>query len=409
MSNTDQKKLLAKLLLSYRGNTNFWLGMATLCFSIVLLLFSVILWVGFDELTMSGNGKGKLSDAYLTIHKNISKENITEQKLQLFSTNEIKTIISHPEVLDVGIVSSAKFPIEVSFTDGDSMHFSSSLFLEAVPARFIDNKPIDWYWQYDSPEVPVIVSTEFLNLYNYGFAPNENVPQLTKGTISSLLFNLRIGTYPNDELFIARVVGFSDRISSIIVPESFIDFGNKHYSLTGETPPARLLLHVKDPSSSDLFSFLRDRNYTFTYELLRWNKLRVIVEELDKGIAVLITVLTIVVILLFYMTLNNVLAKTKNNLIKLLELGYSTKHLNMFLLKRYALILLMVGSVAGVIAIIAQVRLSKYLNTLHIDLHTFPPPIVWYALVAVIIALMIIMSRMIARTTTHKLEFDANT
>jgi len=267
-----RRVILRKLLLRRRGNKRLWPALLSLCLGTAILLYAIILYTGFRDALSGKYDKSSIEGTYLTISKQIDAEQeITKQKPALFSNTEIRALGSLPVVQDIGMFTSARFPVEVAFK-GDSMQFSTRLFIESVPDRFIDNKPLDWYWQYTAKEVPVIVSTEFLNLYNYGYASNQGVPQLTMGTIQSLHFTLNIGTGNNAAEYTARVAGFSDRISSILVPEAFIQYGNKHFAPAQQEPqPSRLILKVKDPSDDLLVEYLHEARYETNNELLRAN------------------------------------------------------------------------------------------------------------------------------------------
>src|SRR5690606_29569662 len=114
-----------------------------------------------------------------------------------------------------------------------------------------------------------IVSVDFLDLYNFGYAPNQGVPQLTKGTIQSLTFTLKAGTGEQSQEFTARVAGFSDRISSIIVPQTFLDYANNRFAAPQPKPqqPSRLIVLVNDPSDPVFTEYLLERKYETNNEL----------------------------------------------------------------------------------------------------------------------------------------------
>jgi hypothetical protein len=398
MTRNVHKPILRKLLFGIKGNVRLWLGLTAICLGTVLLLFCILIWTGFTDVLAGKYDKDAIGREYLTLSKKISDEKIAEQKLQVFTTNEINTISSYPGVEDIGIFSSGKFPIIVTFAGGDSLSFSSNIFIESVPDRFIDDKPIDWYWQYDSPAVPVIVSTEFLNLYNFGFAPNEGVPQLTKGTIRSLSFTLRVGDSVRYEIFNAHVVGFSNRISSILVPQSFIEFGNKLFSGDKNFSPSRLLILVKDPSDEGLRKFIAEREYETNNELLRWNKLRAIIHTVSIALGVVAVSLLVMGLLVFLLFIQLTVTHSRNNIQALVQIGYNPRFLNRYIFTRYLLLLLCCMIIAGVVTVILQVRVAKYLIRLDLLINTFPSWQVWVVWSVVTVAAVVWVNRVIART-----------
>lgn len=396
MKQRPRRILLRKLLLRTQSNRRLWPALVALFMGIVLLLYAVIVWTSFTDILSGKYDKDIIEGTYLTISKVIPvQEKITTQKPALFTNTEIRALGSLPGVQDIGMFTPGLFPVEVAFT-GEDTKFTTSLFLEAVPDRFIDNKPLDWYWQYTSKEVPVILSNEFLNLYNFGYAPNQGVPQLTAGTIKTLAFTLTIGTGAYAEEYTARVTGFSDRISSILVPQSFIDYGNER-AQSQPQQPSRLIVRVKDPSDELFVQYLQERDYVTNKEMLRWNRLRTVVYAASAGIGLLAIILVVMGAAVFLLFTELTLARAKHNLQLLIQIGYSPRFLVRFMYIRYVLIILAVMITAGIAAIIAQVRTAKFILSMNLYIATFPVWEVWAALGVIAVVLLILVRRVIGR------------
>lgn len=389
MRHKSRRAILNRLLLQAHTNKRLWPALLALLFGTCMLLYAVVLWTGFKELMGGHNSKTDVYGAYLTISKAIpASEEIHKQKPKLFTNKEIRALGSLPGVDDIGMFSRGNFPVEVAFEGGDEL-FSTNLFLESVPERFIDNKPPDWYWQPSSGEVPVIVSNEFLNLYNFGYAPNQGVPQLTSGTIKALSFSFTIGKGDFTEVFTARVVGFSDRISSILVPESFIAYGNEYYAVQKPGQPMRLIIRVQDPSDELLVNYLKGRDYVTNNELLRLNKLRTVLYAAMGGMALLAIILLVMGVTVFSLFVQLTLTRAAQNLQLLTQLGYSPRFLARFVWIRYVLILIAVVVVAAVAIVMAQVRTAKAILDVNLYIATFPGWQVWATLGVVFVSLVI--------------------
>lgn len=380
MKQRPRRAILRKLLLRGRVSNRFWPAFIILCVGTFLLLCSVMLWTGFRDLLSGKFNDDSIGSSYLTISKEIPvTEKITEQKPQRFTTTEIRALASLDEVQDVGMFTSALFPVEVTL-EGENTSFSTNLFLESLPERFIDNRPLDWQWESRNAEVPVIVSTEFLNLYNFGYAPNRGVPQLTKGTIKTLDFKLTIGKGIDAETFKTRVAGFSDRISSILVPESFMQYGNQFYSEEQAALPTRLIVQLEDPSNESFISYIATRDYVTNNEQLRPNNIRKVADMLITGVGVLALLLLAFGCFTFYLFLESTMKQSARNIQLLLQLGYSPLFLRRFIYIRYLLIAGGVIISTGVMSIIAQVRMAKYAAEHNYVINTFPRWEVWAAL-----------------------------
>ncbi len=397
MSRKQRKKILRNLLLSQDGNKYLWPSLVMLCAGTLLLLLTVLLWSAFDGLLNGRNTKDPLGSTYLTISKEIQNGKLAEQKPGIFSIKEIDVLASLPQVIDVGIYNSASFPVEVSMNSGDTLSFSTKLFVEAVPDRFLFSRPVEWNWQQGKREIPVIVSREFLNLYNYGIAPNEGVPQLSEGTIRTLEFNMKVGIGLFSESYTAKVVGFSDRISSILVPMQFVEYGNLLFGDKAVTPPVRLIAQVNDPSDEGFVQFLLDRSYVTNNDLLRWNKLREVVNTVIYSIRILSVLLLLFgITLLFFFTYVN----RNNNLEKvkcLLLLGYSPRYLHRFLFLRHLFTITWVMCISAILLLIINIRVARYLYGLGLVIDKFPTIEMWGALVFIYISLLLIINMSITR------------
>ncbi len=118
-------------------------------------------------------------------------------------------------------------------------------------------------------------------IYNYVFAPSQGLPQLSEGSVKSIVLNLKAGSGDQAETFLAHEVGFSGRINgSVLAPQSFIDYGNKKWGKQDITEALSLdnTENQGDPSDTKFASYLQQHDYNTNSENLRWSKIRAIVE-----------------------------------------------------------------------------------------------------------------------------------
>lgn len=147
-----------------------------------------------------------------------------------FSEAEIADIASQPWARNVGRFNSAAFNVyaKVSF-GGSSM--GSDLFLESIPDDFFDVSPKGWGYEPGRSEfVPVIISKDYLSLYNFGFATSRGMPQVSEEVIGMVPLQLSLSGKGRQQWVNARIVGFSSRLNTIAVPEEFMDWANREFS-----------------------------------------------------------------------------------------------------------------------------------------------------------------------------------
>lgn len=370
-----QSNILRDLLLRKSNRSRLWLGWITLCVGTTLLLLSVLIWWNFQELLYGKTDNDSLGSSFITISKKVTSENMGRSELTTFKDHEIEAISKIEGVQDVGVLTSNRFPAYIRLNA--SLGFSSDIFLEAVPDRFIDKKPENWSWDPAANQVPIILSGEFLNLYNYGFALSQGLPQLSEATIQSLAFDLIVGNPLNRETLSAHVGGFSDRISSVLVPQSFMDYANKKYGNILKAAPSRLIIKITDPSDKKFTAFLEEKDYVANAESLRWSKLRSVVEVVMLATGILALLLMGISVLVFVLFIELTIARAQQALELLTQIGYAPSFLRKFMLRRFFPLMLGAVVAALLLAFLAQYAASNAVIPYELQLPKVPGYHIW--------------------------------
>lgn len=302
-----------------------WLA---LCLGMLLLFMAVVAWLDFKEILAGRDSKDSMAE-YLIIGKVIHQSNSgRDVRNNLFDTAEINIIKHTKGVQGVGLLTSNRFP--VTATIGGGMGLTTDLFLESTDDEFLDNLPADWNWQPGNNNVPVIMSNEFLNLYNYGFALSQGLPQLSQKTIRAIPF---IITIDGREQFRAQIVGFTDRISSLLVPQPFMDNMNRLYGAQITPDPSRLILKVKDPSDEKFISFLNQKNYTVNQDQLRWSRIRSVVQAIVASVGIVAVIVVGMSVLAFLLFVEITVQRAAAHIKLMMQLGYAPKALSRVLIR----------------------------------------------------------------------------
>lgn len=393
MKKRGEKKLLRKLLLVQKGSLRLWSALLALCIGTTLLLSAVMIWWNFRELLEGKYDDDSLGSTFLTVSKRVTNENMGKPVTTLFTRTEIDALSAAPQVQELGVLTSNRFSVYATLNV--SVGFSTQMFLESVPDRFIDKKPENWSWQPSMVHVPIILSSDFLNLYNYGFALSQGLPQLSESSIKSLAFDLKIGNQDHGETYSAQVVGFSDRISSVLVPESFLEYGNKNYANGIPQAPSRLIVRVKDPSDHAFIDYLNTRDYVTNTEQLRWNKLRTVVDSVVSSIGLLAIILMAVGTLVFILFIELTITRARQSIALLLELGYSPTYIAKFMISRFVPLIVITVLVSMCLLLTIQVYASGWMSKINLNIPLEPGWPVWIALIASLVLLLFSVSRAI--------------
>jgi len=211
----------------------------------------------------------------------------------------------------------------VKANGGATLPFSSDIFLEAINEKFIDTLPPSFTWKEGDDLVPVIISSDYLELYNTAFAPGRDLPQFSEKTITSLLIRLDCEGVTGTENFRANIVATSDRINTFIVPESFLKWGNRHFVNSNGPPPNKILIKTKDANDPELLKFIQQKNYRINKDKTLFGRIKQVLQAIVSGLAAFGVLVILLALVLFAFYLQLMIARSKENLQLLLTIGYS--------------------------------------------------------------------------------------
>ena len=353
-----------------------------------------MIWWNFSELLYGRSQAESLGSTFLIIGKKVTEKNMGNAAATVFTKSDIDSIRMAPQVEDVGTIASNHFPVYASM--GGRLTFATDLPLECVPDKFIDNLPGEWRWQPGSPNLPIIISSQFLDIYNYVFAPSQGLPQLSESSVKRIALNLEVGNGDNKEMFTAHVVGFSDRIGSVLAPKSFIDYGNQKFGKPGAADvTSQLIIKAKDPSDTRFASYLKQHDYTTNPENLRWSRMRSIVEVVTSATGVLALLLMGIGTLVFILFIELTIARAQHSLTLLLQIGYSPHYLSRFMIRRFMPMVLGTVIVSMLLALTAQVIAATRATNQGLNLPLIPGWPVFAALAISTLILSILVGRAI--------------
>lgn len=162
-----------------------------------------------------------------------------------------------------------------------------------------------------------------MEIYNV-FAPGYGLPQISEATASSMRL-LFICYYPDGsrEVFRGQIVALSDRINSIIVPKTFLDWANKRYGNRQEVRASRLYLKTNDANDPEFLHFLSAKNYKVNKDKTKFGRVKMILQGVFSGLGFYGLMVVVLALLLFSFYLQLMIARSRDSLQLLLTLGYS--------------------------------------------------------------------------------------
>src|SRR5690606_7733462 len=139
---------------------------------ILLLLASLQMFINLQQLLNTGSIRKDGYD-FISITRTVTNETMGQKEKNLFSKEMIESIKQHPLVTDAAPLEANLFQVELSA--GSVIPFSTNLFVESISNQFLDTLPQNFNWQPGQTFVPIIISSDFLEIFNV-FGPSYGLP-----------------------------------------------------------------------------------------------------------------------------------------------------------------------------------------------------------------------------------------
>lgn len=276
-----------------------------------------------DVKSIYSDDDGFIRKDYLVVNKKVTSANTVDGQAAAFTEEEVADMESQPWVRKVGRFSSVDYRVTASVQTG-GRGMSTYMFFESIPSEFIDVAGSQWGYEPGSQEVPIIISKDYLTLYNFGFASSAGLPQLSESFMGGIPLRLSVasedGTRRAD--FSGRVVGFSNRLNTILVPQEFMEWSNARFG----TPQAsrkgasRLIVDVSSPGDVAIAPYLESHGFEVAGDKRgsQASFLLNVITGIILAVGVVITVLSFFILLL---SLTVLMEKNREKIHALLQLG----------------------------------------------------------------------------------------
>jgi hypothetical protein len=320
-----------------------WFSYIGLGIGVLLLLCSIQMFINIQQL-LGGESSRREGYDFISISKTITNETMGQLEKNLFNENDIKEMAGQPFVQGVSPLVANRFRVQLSA--GDIIPFSTDMFLESLDNNFIDTVPPNFTWQEGQNFIPIIFSSDFLEIYNV-FAPGYGLPQISEATASQLMVYITCyGENGVKQTFRGSIVALSDRVNSIIVPKNFLDWANKTFGQTTDVKASRLYIKTKDANNPDFLNYLQQKNYKVNKDKTKFGRVKQVLQGIFSGLGIFGLLVVILALMLFSFYLQLMIARSKDNLQLLLMLGYSPNWLSNNVSKQFIPVYILVVLVA---------------------------------------------------------------
>lgn len=312
-----------------------------------------------------------MKSSYVVVSKHIGSANAITMQSSAFSDDDISDLKGQEFAKKVGSFTQMLYTVHATMGINGQSIVNSEMFFESVPDDFIDVPLRDWHFSAQSNTVPIILPRSYINMYNFGYAQSRHLPKISDSMAGLIDVKIFIpNSSGGQDIYQGRVIGFSNRLTSLLVPESFMVWSNEKYAPGKLSLPQRLLLEVKNPADEKVKAYMEDNALDLENDKLQAEKmtyfLRLVV-SLVMIIGLVISLLSLYVLILSIFLL---VEKNVTKLENLLLIGYTPKTVALPY-QCLALVLglvVLLGSLAGLVC--CRSYYMDALETLQPDMET---------------------------------------
>ena len=325
---------MQKLLFNHRNKFQLLIASIGIIIGLILLLISL-------ELYHKGkfyNESSKLLDEHtLIVQKKVSRAAHLGLGSPGFSAAEIDELKKQKFISACSPIMSNQFEVIVEINDPIIPAFNSNIFLQAIENDLIDISSNEFKWEDSNDYVPVIMPRNFLMMLNT-FLSASQLPQLSESLISNVQMNLTLGPKSKRSVVPARIVGFTNDFSSILVPSAFLKMANLKFANTKDEFQSQLVIKAVDNKLGLLESYLEDKGYESGEDQIFISRLKstIFITLICTMSLALLTLFLSVVITIQYLQM--MLSELTFEIRLMLRLGHSIQALKNIFLRFFMLV-----------------------------------------------------------------------
>lgn len=330
--------MLKKILFKFQNKIQLIIAMIGAFLGFTFLIISIHYLIRVNEF---GQGEEILGNNTMIVQKKVSSYNSINIAKTDFSEKEIEHIRKQSFTASVQPILSNSFGVSLQ-TDSELVpYFRSDVFVQSIDEGFTKIDPDKWQWEEGDEFVPIVLPRDFLVMLNT-FASAKGIPQVSDKLAKSIGFKFTLYNDEDKEWQNAKIVGFTNEVSAILVPSSFMEYGNIKFPTETPAKVTQLMLSVKEGSFGNFEKFLEKRSMESKENSMIVGKLKSVAGTMFS-ILIAISIITVFLaglVLIQYAQL--LISKNEYEIKTLLRLGYSptliTKTITRYFIKVFAII-----------------------------------------------------------------------
>jgi hypothetical protein len=315
--------MLKNLLFKYQDKKQLYIALLGGLLGIVFTLISLHYLIKVNKF---GEEKDALGPNIFIVQKKISNSTSLSLGVTDFSEEELQFYKNQPFLLAVEPILSNNFAVSFETEDPLVPYFRSDVFIQSVDTSFLDVHSSAWRWNQTDSVVPIILPRDFLMMLNT-FMSSSGIPVISDEIAKDIKFKLTLSNEGKSANFQAKIIGFTNEVSSILVPKSFMGFGKQEFGNVNQEKVSQLILESKDGQFGLVESFFKSHHLEAKNSHLIAGRLKSMISILLSTILVISTLTLILSCLVIIQYVQLLISKTAYEIRVLLRIGYTIREL----------------------------------------------------------------------------------
>lgn len=351
--------MLRKLLFKNQNRKQLIIAMTGSILGITFLITSIHFLIQVNNF---GKGTEILGPNTIIVQKKVSNSSTLGLSSTTFSEREIKKLKEEKFIEDVRPVISNNF--DVSFQTNDPMvpYFRSDVFIQTIDPEFLDIKPDNWKWNEGDTIVPIIMPREFLVMLNT-FMSAQGIPQVSDDLAKKINFKFTLSSDAGKEWVNAKIIGFTNEVSALLVPENFMDYGNSKYGKETELKITQLMISGKESEFGKVEEMINKRGLESKNAQMMVGRLKSIIGTLFLVVMAISVIAVFVSGLVLIQYLQLLMSKNAYEVRTLMRIGYDPNEIIRRFFSYFIYIFGIVSVVGIAIFIILKGQLDNVFHT----------------------------------------------
>ena len=315
--------MLRNLLFKYQDKKQLYVALLGGLLGIVFTLISLHYLIKVNDF---GEEKDALGPNIFIVQKKVSNSTSLNLGVTDFSNEELRFYKKQPFLLAVEPISSNNFAVSFETEDPLVPYFRSDVFIQSVDTSFLDVHSSAWKWNQTDSVLPIILPRDFLMMLNT-FMSSSGIPVVSDEIAKDIKFKLTLSNERGSANFPAKIIGFTNEVSSILVPQSFMKFGKRAFGNVTQEKVSQLILESKDGQFGLVESFFKLHHLEAKNAHLIAGKLKSMISILLSTILVVSILAMLLSCLVIIQYVQLLISKTAYEIRVLLRIGYTVRNI----------------------------------------------------------------------------------